>query len=70
MKRVWLGLAACIALALTRGGVASATVAEGTGVPSPPPSGCRTAMGRPGSSGAPTACRCHIRKLEWSARAW
>lgn len=31
MKRAWLGLAACIALALTSGGVASATVAAGTG---------------------------------------
>jgi hypothetical protein len=31
MKRAWLALAACIALALTSGGVASATVAAGTG---------------------------------------
>jgi hypothetical protein len=31
MKRVWMGLTACIALALTSGGVASATVAAGTG---------------------------------------
>jgi hypothetical protein len=31
MKRAWLALAACLALALTSGGVASATVAAGTG---------------------------------------
>ena len=31
MKRAWLALAACIALALTSGGVTSATVAAGTG---------------------------------------
>jgi hypothetical protein len=31
MKRAWLALAACIALALTSGGVASANVTAGTG---------------------------------------
>ena len=31
MKRAWLALAACIALALTTGGVASANVTAGSG---------------------------------------
>ena len=57
MKRAWLALAACIALALTSGGVASATVAAGTGRAVTAAEQLPDGDGPPGFWWAPTACR-------------